>query len=171
MPAKKAKQQSPSQQQGKVLDPAEVRKNKEQELKGLSVKELEERYYNTYHTEYVPLETDDEEKLKNDLVGKIIAGSPWPPSPSQEPGGAPIDKGAKGDKKVKSKSGREFTISADNQGMVVVRQVQVQRVQNDLVELPSTEQVQTYYPDQFDKMLKDNFFSDSGMRVEILHKP
>lgn len=155
-----------------MLDPAEVRKNREQELNESSLEDLKEHYRTTYHKEPELVETDDEDTQKKNLIIDILAGSPAPPSPRQEPEGAPLEEEEeRGDKRVKLKNGREHVIKASNLDHVVVRQVQVQRVGNDVVELPSTEQIQAYHPEQFQKMVDDKFFSDSNMRVEVLHKP
>ena len=172
MPQNKPQPQnlSPKTEKG-FLDPAKRLPNKEQELRELSLDELKERFLHTYQKEAILLETDDKEKQKEELIIDILNGSPAAPAPRQQPEGAPLPKAEKGDKKVKSKDGRDHIIKEANLEKVTVRQVVVQELNGGIVEVPNTEQIQTYDPDYFQKLLDDKFFSESRMRIEILHDP
>lgn len=67
---------------------------------------------------------------------------------------------------------KRYPIRKDWLSKVVVRQVKVERASNgEMVRLQSTASIQTYDPDYYQKLLKDNFFSESRMEVEVLHRP
>lgn len=72
---------------------------------------------------------------------------------------------------VELKDGRKQLITGDLEDMVVVRQVNLTEINGGVVEIPNTEQIQSYRPEVFNKMLKDKFFSDSKIRVELINDP
>lgn len=54
---------------------------------------------------------------------------------------------------------------------VIIRQWQIQPLNGEFVVVPKTESVQTYYPEQYEKMLENRFFEDCSMKHEVLHDP
>jgi hypothetical protein len=59
----------------------------------------------------------------------------------------------------------------DWQDKVVVEQWTIELNNGGVVEVPNTRTTQTYSPVFFEKMLKENFFSESQMKYEIKHDP
>jgi hypothetical protein len=59
----------------------------------------------------------------------------------------------------------------DWQDKVIVEQWEVAQLNGGLVEVPNTRMVQTYEPMFFERMLKENFFSESSWKYEIKHDP
>lgn len=72
---------------------------------------------------------------------------------------------------------QEHLLPADWSAKVVVSQVSVKNVEGEWVELPSTRQMQTYEPKFFDSLNNSegesgkSFFSESNLRVKVLHDP
>jgi hypothetical protein len=139
--------------------------SREEELRKLSRKELTARYLATYQKDADPEATDE------DLVTDILAASPEPPATRMPATGAEETEKVRGTKKVKNKAGQEFEITPDLQDKVVIWQEQVQMLNGGLVGIPNTDMLQSYDPAYFTKLLKDNFFGESKMRIEILHDP
>lgn len=72
--------------------------------------------------------------------------------------------------KIKA-SHKDEMIDADLADFVVVDQWKTEFVSGGIVRLPWTYQRQTYYPEVYAKMVKDNFFSESQFDIELVHKP
>gem|GEM_PF-4683084 len=67
---------------------------------------------------------------------------------------------------------KRYPLKKDWLKKIVVRQLSVERASNgEMIRLQSTAAIQTYDPAYFNKLLKDNFFSESRMEVEVLHRP
>jgi hypothetical protein len=67
-----------------------------------------------------------------------------------------------------SETGKEFELSGDLSGHMVVRQVSVRQDNGGMYEVPNTETVQSYRPEVFEDMMERNFFSESQLKIEIL---
>lgn len=76
----------------------------------------------------------------------------------------------------KDESG-EYPFPADWQDQVVVWQCKIEQMNSGVVEVPNTHMMQTYSPETYDKLsnadLKQStsFFSESKMKVVVLHDP
>jgi hypothetical protein len=70
--------------------------------------------------------------------------------------------------KVKAKSN---PYPDDWQDKMIVEQWEVAQLNGGLVEVPNTRMIQTYDPIFFQKMIKDNFFSETSWKYEIKHDP
>lgn len=158
---------------GQVINPDPPAKTRREELEQKSDKELDELYFTTFGKE------PDENLRAEDKIDQIEANLPVPPrvvpasqvepptTPTTKPRSAAERKQAKRTT-FRTKEGREFTLTGDIEGFVVVRQVQVQELNGGMVEVPNTESVQTYYPEQFEQMRDNNFFSESKLKIEVL---
>jgi hypothetical protein len=67
-------------------------------------------------------------------------------------------------------TGKVFKMTGDLSGHVVVSQVTVRQENGGMYEVPNTETVQTYYKDQFEKLVDDGFFSESKLKIEVLQE-
>jgi hypothetical protein len=67
--------------------------------------------------------------------------------------------------------GKERQFPSDWAGHLVVFQEKVKLVEGNLLALPNQSGLQTYNPEQFEQMTENNFFSDSELRVTVLHDP
>jgi phenylalanyl-tRNA synthetase alpha subunit len=155
---------------GSVIEPAAPAKSRHEGLQELSEKELDELYFSTFGAE--PLEgLSPEEKIEQiesrlqdapkALPKKATADQPKPSTKAEA-------KQAKKTVFTSKETGKKFELNGDHSGYVVVRQVQVQQLNNGMVEVPNTESIQTYYPEQFDALIDSNFFSESKMKIEVL---
>jgi hypothetical protein len=71
---------------------------------------------------------------------------------------------------------KEHLLPADWAKKVCVFQCQIDQLNGGIVEIPNTHQLQTYDPATFEKLSKDekgkpSFFSESKMKVTVLHDP
>lgn len=71
---------------------------------------------------------------------------------------------------------KEHKLPSDWKNKVCVWQCIIQSLGGGIVEVPNTHQLQTYDPASFDKLSADekgkpSFFSESKMRVKVLHDP
>lgn len=71
---------------------------------------------------------------------------------------------------------RKFLLPADWAKKVCVYQCQIDQMNGGVVEIPNTHQLQTYDPALYEKLIKDekgkpSFFSESKMKVVVLHDP
>ncbi len=132
---------------------------KRQELESLSDSELDERYIAVFATKGPDLERED-------VINQIIYNSPAPGAPTL----AVVEDKEDGSRKVKDANGKEHKITADMKGLVVLRQVVVDTLNGGMVEVPNTEQIQTYTKEKFDELNRNNFFTESKMKIEVLQK-
>lgn len=155
-------------------DLEEKHKSREEELEDLSLSDLEERYINTFAVEPKYGEESDDDTKKEFLARAIHAGAPNPPAPQQQAaagGEANADDEETEGRTVTLKDGRKQVITGDMEDQIVVRQVQLQELNGGVVEIPNTEQIQSYRPEIFEKLLKQKYFSDSKIRIEIINDP
>lgn len=133
---------------------------KRAELEGLSDDALDERYIAIFATK-------GPEMTREQVIDAIMSHSPVPAAPGLSPEKA--DPSQKGAAKYKDREGREYLVQG-SEGMVVVRQANLTLVEGQLLELPNTVQVQTYYPERYEELVRTGFFSQSKMKVEELKK-
>jgi hypothetical protein len=156
---------------GKVIMPEVPAVSRRKELEDLSDKELDELYFNTFGTE--PKELLDQ-KTK---IDQIEAHLPEPPKALPRDLVEKANPMSKAELKrtqttefKSSETGKVFKMTGDLSGHVVVRQVSVKQENGGMYEVPNTETVQTYYKDQFDQLVKDGFFSESKLKIEVLQE-
>lgn len=134
---------------------------KRQELEALTDAALDEKYEQVFLTK-------GPEMSREAVIDALMEHTPTPPTLTPE-AEEPAPKGntffGKGDKDQK------YPIDNANKNHVVARLVRVEQNNGGMIEVPNTEQVQTFYPEQFDQLVKDEFFSKSMLKVDILHKP
>jgi hypothetical protein len=168
MSAKKTAGNKPrsNSKKGTVIQPEGPAKSRREELQELSEKELKELFFNHFGKE------PDENLQAEDLVDQLDAALPPAPKVAPKKESQPTTtkgSGREGAKIFKSKeTGKEFRVTGDISGHVVVRQVKVQELNGGMVEVPYSESIQTYRPEIFEKMQADNFFSESLLKIEIL---
>jgi hypothetical protein len=100
-------------------------------------------------------------------------------NPEQEAAAAKPEKASKAAKPEKEDAtffgagdkDKQYPIASVNKDQVVVRQVNVQLLNGGMVEVPNTMAIQTYNPKIYDQLLKNNFFGESKIKVEVLHDP
>lgn len=140
--------------------------SRKEELQKLSDGDIKDLFFNTFAREA------DENLTTDELIDQIIAQVPDAPKVApreekKEPTKAELKKS--GQTVFTSKeTGKEFKMTGDLKGHVVVRQVSVQELNGGMVEVPNTETVQSYRPEVFEEMLQNNFFSESKLKLEIL---
>jgi hypothetical protein len=146
---------------GKSNEPAKT--SRLEELQSLSDAELKERYLATFAKEA------DESLDRDALIVAINDGAPKPPPPEEKTEDTAEGKGNTffGNKDSK----RSYPLDKTLKGKVVVRQYKVESLNGGMVEVPNTSEVQSYYPEYYEKLLKNNFFGESRMQVEVLHQP
>jgi hypothetical protein len=71
---------------------------------------------------------------------------------------------------------KKHLLPADWAKKVCVFQCQIEQMNGGQVEVPNTHQLQTYEPAHYDKLIADekgkpSFFSESKMKVTVLHDP
>lgn len=66
---------------------------------------------------------------------------------------------------------KAYELPADYKDSVVVRQVTVKQENGGMYEVPNTARIQTYSKEMYQKMVDNNFFSESSMKAEVLHEP
>lgn len=143
--------------------------SRRKELESYSESDLRDLYYTTFAREA------DENLTHEQLVLLIDNGAvPAPNVAGNKNTEEAETKKAAGAKKAgytifkSSETGKEFKMSGDVSGHVVVRQVSVQQLNGGMVEIPNTETVQSYSKEMFDKLMEDKFFSESQLKIEIL---
>jgi hypothetical protein len=161
MATKKVVAQSSSrkkpQSQVEPLVPSRIK-----ELNGLSDTELKERYVATFAKD------PEEATTRDQMVAAINDAAPKPPPPVIDPEETEEQGGKIYGNKDKQK---RYPIDETWKKKVIVRQVKVEANNGGMVEVPNTEQVQTYDPVYYDTLIKNNFFGESKMKVEVLHQP
>lgn len=123
---------------------------------------LRVRFVNTFQVEPA------KDATREQMITAINDAAPQPPAPQVDEN-APVEEAGKlfGNKDKEKK----FPIRKDWKDKVIVRQVNVTELNGGMIEVPNTEAVQTYDKDFYETMVKNNFFSDSKMKVDILHMP
>ena len=123
---------------------------------------LKVRYINTFQVEPA------KEATREQLIAAINDAAPKPPAPEVDEN-APIEERGKlyGNKDKDKK----YPIKKDWKDKVIVRQVKVDTLNGGMVEVPNTASVQTYDKDQYNSFVDNKFFTDSKMKVEVLHMP
>jgi hypothetical protein len=66
---------------------------------------------------------------------------------------------------------QKYPLNEADLDRVVVYQRTLEALGTGYVEVPGSGKVQTYYPDQFKKLVEQEFFADSKIDVIILHQP
>jgi hypothetical protein len=160
-----------AQRKGSVIMPEVPAVTRRKELEKLSDKDLDDLYFTTFGTE--PKELLDQ-KTK---IDQIEAHLPEPPKALPRDLVEKANPMSKAELKrtqttefKSSETGKVFKMTGDLSGHVVVRQVSVKQENGGMYEVPNTETVQTYYKDQFDQLVKDGFFSESKLKIEVLQE-
>jgi hypothetical protein len=159
-----------SSKKGSVIEPEGPAKSRREGLQELSENELDELYFSTFGAEPMEGLSPDE---KIDQIESRLQDAPKTLPRDQtadqpKPRTKAEAKQAKKSVFTSKETGKKFELNGDQSGYVVVRQVQVQQLNNGMVEVPNTESIQTYYPEQFDALVESNFFSESKLKVEVL---
>ncbi|HRE52239.1 MAG TPA: hypothetical protein PK339_12505 [Flavitalea sp.] len=103
-----------------------------------------------------------------------LSGDPGDQEETEDPVITETPDPVKPDGKIYGNQDKEkrYPLKKDWLKKIVVRQLSVERASNgEMIRLQSTAAIQTYDPAYFNKLLKDNFFSESRMEVEVLHRP
>jgi hypothetical protein len=132
-----------------------------EELEAMSDEELDAKYEDVFGFK------DEREFEREQVINSIIEALPKPPATAKILKG-PAD--PKGTKFAKSKNGKEWKITPDMKGLIVVRQVVVQELNGGMVEVPNTETLQTYTPEKFDELNEAGFFEESLIKIEVLQE-
>jgi hypothetical protein len=157
-------QNQSSNQQNPSLNPQELSKKNKADLQGL-------------YTEVIG-ETPDDALTKQQLIDAIAAAVLPAPSETQQadviiPESVPFVSGPFfGNKDFDKK----HKLPADWAKKVCVYQCQIEQLNGGVVEVPNTHQLQTYEPATYDRLSADekgkpSFFSESKMKVVVLHDP
>jgi hypothetical protein len=122
-------------------------------------------------------EAPDESLTRQQLIDAIVAAQPSvdesaPASAESVEAPAEIGTHFYGNKDKDKK----HLLPADWVKKVCVYQCQIDQMNGGVVEIPNTHQLQTYDPALYEKLSKDekgkpSFFSESKMKVDVLHDP
>jgi hypothetical protein len=163
--------ESKSSNKRKVIMPEVPAVTRRKELEELSDKDLDELYFNTFGKEA------NEHLDQKTKIDQIESQLPEPPKALPRELVEKANPTSKAELKrtqttvfTSSQTGKEFKMTGDLSGHVVVRQVSVKQENGGMYEVPNTETVQTYYKDQFDKLVEDGFFSESKLKIEVLQE-
>jgi hypothetical protein len=147
------------------------RASKREELGKMEHDDLAEAYRETYQVE------PEEDATDEDLIEAIIAGTEETPSPKDHVLNTEVEY-----EPVFGNQNDEIAIptqiAVDDQGNetnwrenIVAKLTNTRVVEGEIVELKSTVRYQVFTPDDFDRLLKNKFFSQSRIRVELLNRP
>jgi hypothetical protein len=169
--AKASSSDNKGSRKGSVIMPEVPAAARRKELEKLSEKDLDDLYFTTFGKE--PNEHLDQ-KTKIDQIESQL---PEPPKALPRELVEKANPTSKAEMKrtqtteFKSpQTGKVFKMTGDLSGHVVVRQVTVRQENGGMYEVPNTETVQTYYKDQFEKLVDDGFFSESKLKIEVLQE-
>ncbi len=101
------------------------------------------------------------------VIDAIISNTPPPPAATLPP---VEEEENSTNKTFTDKNGKKWNTVGDTKGLVVVRQVVVNEENGGMYEVPNTETLQTYTKEKFEELQRNNFFTESKMKVEILQK-
>jgi hypothetical protein len=159
-----------SKKRGSVIEPEGPAKSRREGLQEKSEQELDELYFSTFGAE--PMEGLSADEKIDQIESRLQDAPKTLPKDQAADQPKPRTKAearqAKKSVFTSKETGGKFEMNGDVSGYVVVRQVQVQQLNNGMVEVPNTESIQTYYPEQFDELRESNFFSESKLKIEIL---
>lgn len=123
---------------------------------------LRVRYVNVFQVE------PPKDMKREDIITAVNEAAPKPPAPTIDEN-EPVEEAGKlyGNKDSK----KQYPIKKDWKDKVIVRQVNVTELNGGMIEVPNTEALQTYDKPYYETMVKNNFFTDSKMKVDVLHMP
>lgn len=148
------------------IDLEDLRQSRREELAEKDDAEVDELYFTTFGQE--PEEGLTKEEKIDHIVGELNEAPHTEPLEENEEEGEVFGNQDKDEEFAIPKS---ITDQSDWEEMVVVRQVPTRVVEGELVELKGQAIVQVYKPEVYQRMVKDKFFSESKLKVKVLHKP
>ena len=156
--------------------------NSNQPNRSLSLQELNKKNKADLQAIYSEVFGDaaDESLTKQQLIDAIVAAQPADVQPPVEDAApeieAPVASAPTGPFYGNKDDEKRFKLPKDWAKQVCVYQCQIEQMNGGVVEIPNTHQLQTYDPATYDKLSADakgqpSFFSESKMKVVILHDP
>jgi hypothetical protein len=151
--------------------------NSNQQNHSLSLQELQKKNKADLQAVYSEVigEEPDEAFTKQQLIDAIVAAPVVNPAPPVE-GSGPIVAAPTGPFYGNRDEDKKHLLPADWAKKVCVFQCQIEQMNGGQVEVPNTHQLQTYDVKTFEKLIADekgkpSFFSESKMKVVVLHDP